>query len=217
MRFPSTHKLLEVENIKDGILILKNGSLRQIIAVSGINLLLKSDEEQSMICHAFQDFLNSLDFSIQLIVHSREISLKNYLERLKEQEKKEPSNLLKLQIREYIEFIKKLVEKGIFYQKSFFVVVPYDMPLIHRKGSIFSFLKLPFKKSKTFKKMDPYSFEKKKIQLLQRVELVIEGLERMGLVNKVLTTNEVIELLYNLYNPGIVEKTGLEILKKLET
>jgi len=216
MRFPSTHKLLEIENIKDGILILKNGSLRQIIAVSGINLLLKSDEEQSAICHAFQEFLNSLDFSIQLIVHSREISLKNYLERLKKQEKKETSDLLKLQIREYIEFIKSLVEKGVFYQKSFFVVVPYDVPLIHKKGSIFSFLKLPFGKTESSKKGEAFSFEKKKIQLLQRVELVIRGLERIGLSNKILTTNEVIELLYNLYNPGIIEKTGLEILKKLE-
>ncbi|MCD6085760.1 hypothetical protein J7J41_02095 [bacterium] len=216
MRFPSTHKLLEVENIKDGILILKNGSLRQIIAVSGINLLLKSDEEQSMICHTFQDFLNSLDFSIQLIVHSREISLKKYLERLKKQEEKETSDLLKLQIREYVEFIKKLVEKGIFYQKSFFVVVPYDVPLIHRKSSIFSFLKFPFGKSNVSKKTELFSFEKKKNQLLQRVELVISGLERIGLANKILTTNEVIELLYNLYNPGIIEKTGLEILKKLE-
>jgi len=216
MRFPSTHKLLEIENIKDGILILKNGSLRQIIAVSGINLLLKSDEEQSVICHAFQEFLNSLDFSIQLIVHSREISLKNYLERLKEQEKKETSDLLKLQIREYIEFIKSLVEKGVFYQKSFFVVVPYDVPLIHKKNSIFSFLKLPFGKSESSKKVELFSFERKRIQLLQRVELVVEGLERIGLSNKILTTNEVIELLYNLYNPGIIEKTGLEILKKLE-
>ncbi len=216
MRFPSTHKLLEVENIRDGILILKNGSLRQIIAVSGINILLKSDEEQSMICRSFQDFLNSLDFSIQLIVHSREISLKKYLERLKKQEEKETSNLLKLQIREYVEFIKKLVEKGVFYQKNFFVVVPYDIPLIHRKNSVFSFLKFPFGKSNTSKRKELFSFEEKKNQLLQRVELVIDGLERIGLINKILNTNEVIELLYNLYNPGIIEKTGLEILKKLE-
>ena len=101
-QFPSTHKLLEVEDIKDGILILKNGSLRQIIAVSGINLLLRSEEEQSIICRSFQEFLNSLDFSLQLVVHSREVSLRNYLEKLKEKEKKETSELLKLQIREYI-------------------------------------------------------------------------------------------------------------------
>ena len=64
--------------------------------------------------------------------------------------------------------------------------------------------------------MESFSFEKKRVQLLQRVELVVRGLERIGLSNKILTTNEVIELLYNLYNPGIIEKTGLEILKKLE-
>lgn len=215
-QLPSTHKLLEIEDIKDGILILKNGSLRQIIAVSGINLLLKSEEEQSIICRSFQEFLNSLDFSIQFVVHSREVSLRSYLEKLKEKEKKETSELLKLQIREYIEFIKSLVEKGAFYQKSFFVIVPYDEPIISSKKSIFSFLKIPFQKSQSPKKFDPLSFERKKIQLLQRVDLVLSGLEKIGLETKVLNTKEVIEFLYNLYNPGVMEKTGLEILKKIE-
>jgi len=216
MRFPSTHKLLEIKDIKEGVLILKNGSLRQVIAVSGVNLLLKSEEEQSIICQAFQEFLNSLDFSVQIIVHSREISLENYLERLKNQEKKESSELLKLQIREYIEFIKSLVEKGVFYQKSFFVVVPYDVALIHKKSSFFSLFKGIFGRRETKGALRSLSFEEKRTQLVQRVSLVRNGLERIGLSTKILNTRELIEFLYNLYNPGIIEKTGLKILKEMK-
>ena len=124
---PSTQDFLEFDQLKEGVLILKNKGLRIILMVSSLNFALKSSEEQDAIIYQFQNFLNSLDFSIQIIVPSRRLNITGYLDKLTEIEKKEENELLQVQISEYRKFIKKIIGGGAIMQKSCYVVVPFSI------------------------------------------------------------------------------------------
>ena len=110
----STQDFLEFSRIKDNVIILKNKGLRVILMVSSLNFALKSNDEQNAIIYQFQNFLNSLDFSCQILVQSRRLNIIGYLDKLKEIEKKETNELLKTQIAEYQNFINKLISGGSF-------------------------------------------------------------------------------------------------------
>jgi len=205
-----TQKFVEIEDIQDGTVILKNGSLRRILMVSGINFELKSEEEQNIITYAYQNFLNSLDFSVQIVIHSRKLNIENYLDKLAERQSIETNELLKNQISEYIEFIRSFVELNAVMAKTFFVVVPYD-PIVIPKGGkkILDLFKFGFKTTKTPKVEE--SLEQKMGQLSQRTEQVINGLSQIGLRVVTLNDEELIELFYNLYNPATIEKKDLKL------
>ena len=206
----STQQFVEIEEIKDGVIVLKSGSLRRVLLVSGINFELKSEEEQNIITYAYQNFLNSLDFSVQFVVHSRRLSIKDYLEKLSNRREEEANELLKNQIGEYIEFIRSFVESNEIMRKTFFVVVPYDSITIPRGGrKLFSLIK-PGKQTQEVSAADK-SFDQKIIQLNQRVDQVTNGLIQIGLRVVALNDEELIELFYNLYNPESVEKENLRI------
>lgn len=206
----STQQFVEIEEIKDGVIVLKSGSLRRVLLVSGINFELKSEEEQNIITYAYQNFLNSLDFSVQFVVHSRRLSIKDYLEKLSNRREEEANELLKNQIGEYIEFIRSFVESNEIMRKTFFVVVPYDSITIPRGGrKLFSLIK-PGKQTQGDSAADK-SFDQKIIQLNQRVDQVTNGLIQIGLRVVALNDEELIELFYNLYNPESVEKENLRI------
>ena len=121
----STQDFLQVDQIREGVVILKNKALRGIMMVSSLNFALKSDEEQLIILHQFQDFLNSLDFDCQIIAQSRKLNITGYLDKLNDLELKQTNELLKIQIKEYHNFIQKLVAGGSIMSKSFFAVVPF--------------------------------------------------------------------------------------------
>jgi type IV secretory pathway VirB4 component len=182
----TTQKFLEIEDIREGILILKDGSLRGILAVSSLNFALKSEEEQNAIIYQFQNFLNSLDFSIQIYVQSRRLNLTGYIERLKELEKQQMNDLLKIQTRSYIEFIKSLVAGGSIMTKSFYVVVPFHPILVPGKR------KLPA--------LSEEEFERARAQLWERMEFVAHGLAGCGLFCAPLNTQELIELFWSIYH-----------------
>jgi len=190
----STQEFLEFDRVKDGVLILKNKGLRIILMVSSLNFALKSDEEQSAILYQFQNFLNSLDFSCQIIIQSRRINIIGYLDKLKEIERKEENELLKIQINEYHKFIKSIITEGSIMQKTFYVVVPFSLGEIHGK-------KNKRKLTKIFGSLTEEEFKRAKIQLLQRVEFVALGLRGAGLQSIPLKTSEVIELFWSLHHP----------------
>ncbi len=219
---PSTQQFNKIETIKDGIVILKNGSLRKILAVSGVNVALKNEEENMQILALFQNFLNSLDFSAQFVIHSRKININSYLDVLKEREKAETNELLRNQLREYMEFIKILVEDSTIMTKSFFVVVPFDViSIIKESKSLLGKTKslLGFKEknnSVNAKENNLFAdFEQKKTQLGQRASVVEIGLRQLGLRVISLNTEQIIELFYNLYNPAAIEKSGLKIAEEM--
>ena len=189
----STQDFLEFDQIKDGVVILKNKGLRIILMVSSLNFALKSTEEQNAILYQFQNFLNSLDFSCQILVQSRRLNITGYLEKLSEIEEKEKNELLKIQITDYRKFIEQITKGGSIMQKTFYVIVPFSTTkasITTEKG------KLP-----KISALTEELFQRCKSQLLQRVEFVILGLMASGLQAVPLTTLELSELFWSLYHP----------------
>lgn len=206
----STQQFVDVEDVKDGVVILKSGGIRRILLVSGINFELKSEEEQNVITYTYQSFLNALDFQAQFIVHSRKLNIESYLIKLEERRGKESNELLQNQISEYAEFIRSFVELNAVMTKTFFVVVPYDPMSIPGSGKkLFDMLGLA---KKTGIETDE-TLEHKLTQLNQRTDQVINGLTQIGLRAVALNDEELIELFYNIYNPETVERKALEIAK----
>lgn len=205
-----TQDFVEIKKIKDGIVYLKNGQLLQVIAVNGINFDLKSEEEQGAIIASFQKFLNSLDFKTQIFIHSRKVNIKSYIEKIEERKKAETNELLKIQIEEYINFIKSFVEENAIISKDFFIIVSYtSLPLNTGDNKLFSFFN--FNKKQEKETVSSQSMAENVEQLRIRAESVIQGIHQMGLRAAPLEDEELIELFYNLYNPQLVEKKGLNL------
>jgi hypothetical protein len=197
----TTQQFLEFEQIREGIMILKNKALRAILMVSSLNFALKSDDEQNAILYQFQNFMNSLDFSCQILVHSRRLNIASYLDKLKEIGKKEENDLLKIQIEEYSRFIEEIMAEGSIMQKVFYVVVPFTL-LESRKTSSESKFKFPVK----IPTLTEEEFQRCKAQLQQRVEFVALGMRSCGLQAVPLNTQEMIELLWSFYHPQEAER-----------
>lgn len=209
----SAQKNLEISEIKDGVVIMKNGSLRAVLMISSINFALKSIDEQDAIIYRYQNFLNSLDFSVQIIVSSRQLNIDNYLQVLVDQEKKQTNELLRMQTSSYVEYINGLVKMANIVSKIFYIVVPFS-PLESTVGGIMS--KLGLTRSSANILLGREAFEKYKDQLFQRIDHVIENMGGTGLRMTMLNTQELIELYYNLYNPETIEKKGLANVEELD-
>jgi len=202
-----TQEFVPLKEVRDGVVILKDGSLRMLLMASSINLALKSNDEQQAIIGQFQNFLNSLEFPLQFFIESRELDIRPYLALLEERNAVELDDLMKIQIREYIAFIKDFTERANIMTKNFFIVVPYDPALIARGGGRIGALGalLPNSTSEAGPLSDT-QFEQYRTQLEQRVAVVEQGLTRTGVRVVKLGTEEVIELFYKLFNPGELEK-----------
>jgi hypothetical protein len=196
----TAQNFVPIKEIKDGILILKDGSMRAILITSSLNFALKSLEEQQAIIFQFQNFLNSLDFSVQIFVQSRRLDIRPYLNILEEREKEQVNDLMRIQIKEYIDFIKTFTENTQIMTKSFYVVIPYSPGILQVKKG----LDIIKNKQKTTKQED---FEETRTQLDQRVSIVEQGIIRCGIKSVRLGTEELIEVFYKLFNPGDVEKS----------
>ncbi|MBI2023256.1 hypothetical protein HYT01_01685 [Candidatus Giovannonibacteria bacterium] len=203
-----SQEILNIEEIRDGVLILKDGTMRAILMASSINFALKSADEQTAIILQYQNFLNSLDFTLQFFIQSRPLNVEPYIDTLKEQEKKQTAELLRIQISEYMDFIRTFVRAANIVTKSFYIVVPFTPPMFDKPSegvkSLFGSILKPKKKDK--RTLNDESFEEYKNQLWQRVDTVIQGIVRTGVRTVPLNTEELIELFYGLYNPGELEK-----------
>ncbi|MDP3995819.1 MAG: hypothetical protein Q8P74_01040 [bacterium] len=189
-----TQQFLEIDQIREGILILKNKSLRAILMVSSLNFALKSEDEQQAIVYQFQNFLNSLDFPIEILVQSRILNIAGYLDKLKEMEDKQENELLKIQTAEYRKFISKLIAGRQILSKTFFVVVPFTLVEMPKIGG-----------KKEAGKFDKEEFQRSKSQVQQRTDFVASGLRRCGLQCTFLNSLETIELFWALYHPEEAE------------
>lgn len=195
----ATQDFLEIEQIREGILVLKNKHLRGVLLVSSINFELMSEDEQNAIIYQFQDFLNSLDFSIQIVVQSRKLNITGYLDQIKVWQESQVNELLKAQISAYHDFIKQFIEAGNIMSKDFLVVVPYspaDLYGAEPKGVIKGVTGFASEED----------FQRAKVQLWQRMEFVVLGLKRMGLQAVPLNTIELTELFWRLHHPSQAEK-----------
>ena len=205
-----SQEIVPIQEIREGVIVLKDGSLRMSLMCSALNFALKSRDEQEAIIAQYQNFLNSLDFSLQIFVSSRRLNIEPYLESLKEAEKKQYNDLMKIQIKEYVDFVKNFVELEKIVSKSFYVVVPYTPPLLEvgagMVGGVLDALKFLKPGKKEIKRIEEGKFEEYRGQLWQRVDAVISGLARIGVRSVPLNTEELIELFYGLYNPGELER-----------
>jgi len=192
----TTQQFLEIEEVKGGLIILKDKSLRGILMVSSLNFALKSEDEQNATIYQFQSFLNSLDFSIEFFVQSRRLNMTGYLDKLKELEEKQEDELLKTQTAEYRKFVSSLLAKGIIMTKNFFVIIPFWPIEIPGLGK---------KEKKGISVLTDEQFQRAKSQILQRMEFVALGLRRCGLWATPLNTSELIELFWSLYHPEEAE------------
>ncbi len=194
----STQKFLELKEIRNGVLILKNNALRGIMMVSSLNFALKPVEEQNAIIYQFQSFLNSLDFMCQISIQTRRLNMTGYIDKLKELEKGQNNELLRIQTAEYRKFVEDIIGEGSIMTKHFYVVVPYSV--VEEKGSVTSKIKkaaMPVLKEE--------DFQRAKDQLWQRMEFLALGLRRCGLNAIPLTTPELVELFWSLHHPQQAE------------
>ena len=210
----STQEFVELQEVREGVIFLKNGALRQLLMVSGVNFDLKSEQEQDLMTYAYQNLLNALDFSLEIFIHSRRLNIESYLSKLQERHEKESNELLKTQIAEYLEFIKSFVANNAIMDKTFFVVVPYDPVNIPKAAKgVISFIKKEKTSASQSEAAQTENTQQNLQQLYQRTDQVIAGLQQIGLRAVPLGTEESIELIYNLYNPQLIEKGELEIAK----
>ncbi|MEK7192014.1 MAG: hypothetical protein AAB646_00670, partial [Patescibacteria group bacterium] len=213
----ATQKFVDIEEIRDNTIILKNGAMRQVLMVSGLNFELKSEEEQGLITFAYQSFLNSLNFSVQIFIHSRRLNIEDYLKRLESLREQEANELLKNQIAGYRDFVQSFVSQNPIMEKTFFAIVPFDPIQIPAGGAgLLGKVLGIFRKEKAVGPSEEkeVAFQRHLQQLSQRTDQVTSGLNAIGLRAIALENEEIIELFYNLYNPEAIEKKTLEIAKQ---
>lgn len=195
-----TQDLLPIAEIRDGVVILHDGGMRAIMMVSSINFALKSEDEQNAIIYAYQDFINTLDFSVQISISSRKLDITPYLEQVKILRDKQANELLRLQMTEYINFVGELVKSSNIMSKTFFITIPFSITQ-SKKESFFGRIFKGLKSATGKHTMGNEEFEHNKSQLFQRVEQVALGLRGIGLRVVPLQTQELLEMFYNFYNP----------------
>ncbi len=204
----ATQEFVPIKEVRDGIIVLRDGGFRAIFLTSSLNFALKSEDNQNAIITQFQSFLNSLDFSVQLFIESRKLDIRPYLALLEDRYKNQTSDLMKVQTREYIEFIKSFTESSSIMTKSFFVIVPYSPAPLQGRGGVMeiagNLLTRKEAEDKREKKQD--AFEEHRSQLLQRLSVVEQGLIRCGIRAVQLGTEEAVELFYKIFNPGDMDK-----------
>lgn len=203
---PSTQQYLDIAAIKDDVVITKGGGLRAVLMVSSINFDLKSQKEQDAIVYGYQDFLNSLDFEIQILITSRKLNINHYLDMLKQYAKEHTNELLRLQTEEYVSYIRELVQLSNIMSKVFYIVVPFSP--VETKEGFLAKIQAALKPQEVVKH-NREEFQKYKNQLWQRLNHIMMGLHGAGIYMAPLNTQELIELFYNTYNPDMVLKNGL--------
>jgi type IV secretory pathway VirB4 component len=200
-----TQSFVPIQEVRDGIVILKDGSMRAILMTSSVNFALKSEDEQKSIIYQFQNFLNSLNFDIQIFVQSRNLDIRPYVSLLEDRLKVQTDDLMKIQIREYMQFIRSFTESANIMTKRFFIVVPYtptSANVAKAKKSFFGSSKTTAQQNQSVQD----AFSESRTQLAQRVDVILSGVARTGVRAVQLGTEEVIEVFYQLFNPGEAEK-----------
>lgn len=203
MSINPSQDFIPISEIREGVMILKDGSMRAVVLATSINFALKSGEEQESIIYQFQNFLNSLDFTIQTYVQSRKLDIRPYIALLEDRLRLQTSDLMKIQIDEYIMFIRGLTEDSNIMTKSFFVIIPYA-PISKTGKDVLNIFKNKYSKNEQENKDD--NFEEIKNQLEQRISVVEQGLSRCGVKVARLGSEELVELFYRIFNPGDAEK-----------
>jgi len=209
----STQLFLDISEIKNDTVILKDGSLRAVLMVSSINFALKSEDEQEALVSAYVTFLNYLNFPLQIVIQSRKLDIETYVGRIEEAERSLTNELLRRQIANYKAYVRELVDLGDIMTKHFYIVVPYS-PIEGKTGGFWSRLGSVFSTAKVIR-LQQEKFDKYMHELNQRVEHVVMNISSLGLTTIRLDTQSLIELYYNVYNPSVTRAQKLVDMGKL--
>ncbi len=194
----TTQSFLRISEIREDVIVMEDGTLRAVLAVSSTNFDLKNVDEQNALIGSYQRFLNSLEFPIQILMQSRRMEIADYSAKLKILADKQTNELLRIQTTEYIEFVNRLVETANIMNKNFYVIVPLEFSIAPTPKGIFTRL---FKNAQAIDiKEKIENLEKQKVTLDERVGSVVSNLSGVGLRVLRLTTEQLIELMYNSYN-----------------
>ena len=197
MKTSPSQQHLPLAGIRQDTVILKNGQLRQILEISSVNFALKSEQEQKAIVFGYQNFLNSLEFPVQIIVQSRRLNLDGYLSQLQDRLAKQTNQLIKLQTENYLDFVKKILEVANIMDKKFYLVLSYVIPnLGGQKGLWSDLFNLP-----AGIKIPEDKFSEAVQKIGERAGIIQSGLAGIGLKTRPLKTAEIVNLFYGLYNP----------------
>jgi len=209
----TTQRYLDIAEIRDNVMVMKDGTMRAVLLVSSLNFSLKSEDEQNAIISSYVGFLNNLENPLQIIVQSREFKIEPYLEDLDKRRQEQTNELLRVQTAEYLSYIRELILLGKIMNKRFYVVVTYD-PLSNKQKSFFSRL-IETVKPATLIRLKEEKFQSRQEALLARTEKITSGLASMSLKSVMLDTQSLIELLYNTYNPDTSGNQVLSDVNKL--
>lgn len=209
----STQAYLDVQEIKESTIVMRDGSLRAVLAVSSTNFSLKSVDEQNALIGSYQNFLNALEFSIQILMQSRKLDINSYLDKLRGVMQQQTNELLRMQTQEYVEYIEKLIEFASIMNKTFYVIIPLGTGAV-KKGIFEKFTNL-FNPAKEIS-IKSRDFEKAREELLKRVNQVTSGLAQMGLKTIALSTEELVELVYNSYNMDTASPIKIKSIDELD-
>lgn len=213
----STQLFLNIAEIKDNVVVLKNGGLRAVLKTSSINFNLKSEEEQNSIIYAYQNFLNSLDFPIQILIQSKKLNIDKYIDNVKETANKHDSELLKTQTLEYADYVEKLIEYADIMEKNFYVIIPYNPFRIQNKNMLSKFMQnISSQDSIDNIKRRHHEFNELNKHLSERVNITRNGLEACNLRIAQLNTIQLIELFYKTYNSETSKNEPIEDLDKID-
>jgi len=211
---PSTQRYLDISEIRDDVVVMKDGTLRGVLLVSSINFALKSEDEQNAIISAYVGFINAFEYPVQIVIQSRRLNIDDYIDRLRKIEATQTNELLRVQTRDYLNYIQELVALGAIMSKKFFVVVPYNPLSDKAKGFRQRFAEVlsPVK----ILRLEDKRFTQRKKDLMERVGQVESSLGSMGLNSTMLDTQGLIELYYTSYNPEIKDTQKLADLRKMQ-
>lgn len=207
---PATQEFVDIDEIRDGVIVLKNGEFRSVLMCGSRNLELESTEGQEAIISAYSDFLNSFDWPLQIIIQSRKLDINPYLKTLEDLLKVQQNELLKIQTSEYIGFVRNFVTLSDIMTKRFYVVVPFSAIESKSESPLEKIGSIMGKKTEN-PAVSESKFEENKNQLMQRVEHIILALAHVGIKASRLETDELVELFYNLYNPEELEKKDINL------
>jgi len=211
---PATQRYLDIAEVREDMVILKDGTVRAVLMVGSINFALKSEDEQQALIQAYMQFLNGLDHPLQIVIQSRKMNIDAYIGALQEQYRIQKNELLRTQIQDYLAFVKQLVELGQIMSKRFFVVIPYD-PLTNKTRNFIYRLTSALTPVSTLK-LKGRQYEERKREVSKRVEYIRGQMESMGLNAQRLDTQGLIELYYRAYNPEVAEVQSAADLTKLQ-
>lgn len=212
-QLPSTLNFVEIAEIRDSTLVLRDGQMRAILGVSSANFALKSGEEQQLIINSYQRILNSLEYPIQILVQSRQLNLDPYIEKLKQLEEKQENDLLRVKMQEYIEYIKQMIREVNIIKKDFYIIVGYEP--ISLKTSFFGLFMRIINPTKIIRQKQE-DFLRNKKMLMSRADQITSLFSNLDLKIHLLNTEQLIALAYNSYNPDTLESVRLKEVGQLD-